>query len=192
MNPHCRARLSDMGDPDLQDTSSDEFMVCRSLSWLTLDRNSGCLNWDEDMAVGINVNTAGLAPGTYPVLLHLTSDSGDPLDIPLALNVKSAPTLVDDLPTGTGPRLLQAYPNPFNPRTRLELNLPRADNIRLTVHDLGGRLVRILADGYRPAGRHIFTWDGRDGRGREIPAGIYFCRMASGASRQTIKLVLLK
>lgn len=126
------------------------------------------------------------------MLLHLTSDSGDPLDIPLALNVKSAPTLVDDLPTGTGPRLLQAYPNPFNPRTRLELNLPRADNIRLTVHDLGGRLVRILADGYRPAGRHIFTWDGRDGRGREIPAGIYFCRMASGASRQTIKLVLLK
>jgi hypothetical protein len=56
----------------------------------------------------------------------------------------------------------------------------------LTVHDRTGRLVRTLA--LDRSG--VSTWDGRDGRGRLLPSGVYFCRLAAGDYRATEKVVL--
>jgi hypothetical protein len=84
------------------------------------------------------------------------------------------------------------YPNPFNPRTRLEYRLPAAAHARLAVYDGAGRLVRVLADGEREAGEHQVSWDGRAADGRELPSGIYLCELRAGGERQVRKLVLAR
>jgi hypothetical protein len=85
-----------------------------------------------------------------------------------------------------------AAPNPFNPVTTLTFELPDAQAVHLAVYDARGREVAVLARGQHPAGRHAVTWEGRDGAGRPMPAGIYFARLDSDGQRETRKLALVK
>lgn len=92
------------------------------------------------------------------------------------------------LPTGT----LAASPNPFNPRTVLSFTLPTAGFCRLTIHDLSGRLVRVLYDGNRDAGAQEFVWQGRDDQGHSAPSGVYLAQMVSPTGRSLRKLALIR
>ncbi|RMG68138.1 MAG: hypothetical protein D6715_03045, partial [Calditrichaeota bacterium] len=101
-------------------------------------------------------------------------------DGPVALAVFD-PTVVGIEPHGrplSGTfRLHPNYPNPFNPETVIEFELPAAQQVRLEVLDVLGRRVRLLLQGYLPAGTHQVRWDGRTESGREAAAGTYFYRL---------------
>lgn len=91
------------------------------------------------------------------------------------------------------PRLeLAAFPNPFNPTTRLAFVLPQAGPVEVAVHDLLGRRVRTLLQGERAAGRHALNWDGHDDGGRESASGLYFVRVVSAGGVGVTKLTLLR
>ena len=71
-------------------------------------------------------------------------------------------------------RLGDSYPNPFNPAVVLPLDLATdAAGVSLTVYDVLGRRVRQVWQGPLGAGRHRFTWDGRDEVGKAVAAGVY-------------------
>jgi len=84
-------------------------------------------------------------------------------------------------------------PNPFNPATVITYDLPEQAAVQLRVFDVAGRLVRVLvADQQTGPGRNRVTWDGRDGAGRCVAAGVYLCRMEAGAFRETMLMTLVK
>jgi hypothetical protein len=89
-------------------------------------------------------------------------------------------------------RLHGCDPDPFRDVARITYSLPIAQSITLSIHDIRGRRVATLWDGMRPSGAGYVVWDGRDARGRQLPNGIYLCRMAGGGRISTLKLVLLK
>jgi len=60
------------------------------------------------------------------------------------------------------------------------------------VYDVAGRLVRIVADEERPAGRTELAWDGADGNGRPVAAGVYLVRVEAGNRTARGKAVLLR
>jgi flagellar hook assembly protein FlgD len=62
----------------------------------------------------------------------------------------------------------------------------------IAVYDASGRRIRTLIDGRLDAGRHTVLWDGTDDRGRRVATGIYFCRLESTDSTNTLKLALVK
>ena len=89
--------------------------------------------------------------------------------------------------------LAQNSPNPFNPRTRIEFNVPAAtQRIRLRIFDVRGRQVRTLVDGPHPPGRHQVLWNGNDDQDRPVATGIYFYELAGAEKRITRKMVLVK
>ena len=91
------------------------------------------------------------------------------------------------------PRLVGAWPNPFNPRTSLVLDLPAAvASARLAVFDLAGRRVRTLLEGPLPAGRQAVAWDGADDRGRALPSGSFVVRLDAGDAASTARLQLVR
>lgn len=90
-------------------------------------------------------------------------------------------------------KLHDAYPNPFNPSTTIAYEVAIGAHIRLAIYDVGGRLVKVLVDEHVAAsGRREVRWDGRDLSGRMAAAGVYFCRLAAGVSRETKRVVLVK
>lgn len=87
---------------------------------------------------------------------------------------------------------VSAYPNPFNPRTTIALELPRATDVAVVIHDARGRRLLELHTGPLAAGRHELTWDGRDTTGRAAAAGVYLYSVTAAGERRTGRLVLVR
>ncbi len=83
--------------------------------------------------------------------------------------------------------LEQNFPNPFNPSTEIRYSIPDGGAVRLTVYNILGQEVAVLADGYRNAGSHSVTFSGA-----QYSSGIYICTLTSGAFSDTKRIVLEK
>jgi hypothetical protein len=95
-------------------------------------------------------------------------------------------------PRDRGSARLSIYPNPFNPRTTVAFELRGASSVEIGVFDLGGALVKRLAVEDFAAGKHALVWDGRDRRGRSVPAGSYVVRIATKAGVEEEKVLVLR
>ncbi len=84
------------------------------------------------------------------------------------------------------------YPNPFNPSTTINLNLPTTSRVTIDIYNVLGAKVRVLQDGVLSAGNHSIEWDGTDNNGRELSSGIYFYRVQAGNDIVTQKMLLVK
>jgi hypothetical protein len=90
------------------------------------------------------------------------------------------------------PIMLNAFPNPFRASTTLVFELDRPGPLSLAVFDVQGRRLATLAGGSRPAGRYEFDWDGRNDKGRRLPAGTYYLHLRTSEQSGTRKLVRLR
>ena len=90
-------------------------------------------------------------------------------------------------------RFLPASPNPTASRSRWTLELPAAARVTSRVHDVNGRLVRVVADGEAyPAGRHALEWDGTDANGARVPNGVYFVNTRVADTKATSCVLMLR
>jgi hypothetical protein len=89
------------------------------------------------------------------------------------------------------PAALTVAPNPFNPRTSISFDLPRAQNVVAGVYDLTGRRVRVLHDGVLGGGRQTLDWDGGGSDGARVGAGVYLVKVKGEGWQHTTKLTLL-
>ena len=80
------------------------------------------------------------------------------------------------------------YPNPFNPTTQLEYEVPLEASLLISVYDMLGRRVATLVneEAHRP-GRFTVTFDGSS-----LSSGVYIARMVSGNSSVVEKMTLIK
>ena len=86
---------------------------------------------------------------------------------------------------------LTAGPNPSRDVFSLTFTLPEAAPVRLVIHDLMGREVRLLLDQILPAGSHTVTWDTLDRNGRAARLGLYFARLEPGQRHATTRTIAL-
>ncbi|MDZ7361895.1 MAG: T9SS type A sorting domain-containing protein [candidate division KSB1 bacterium] len=89
-------------------------------------------------------------------------------------------------------RLYPNYPNPFNAQSVIEYDLPQETAVRLVIYDLTGQVVRRLAEGLQPAGRHRVIWNGQNDAGAPAASGVYFYQLEIGAQKLAQKMVLLR
>ena len=90
-------------------------------------------------------------------------------------------------------RIVGAFPNPFNPVTRLVYELPGRAVVDLRIYDVRGRLVRSLVVGDEQGpGRQSVVWRGRDDSGRVVATGVYLYRLQAGVFSDTKRVVLVK
>jgi hypothetical protein len=88
--------------------------------------------------------------------------------------------------------LKQNAPNPFNPTTRIDYDIPKATHVRLEVFNVLGQRVTTLVDEYQEAGSKSVTWDGRDRSGSAVASGVYFYHIDAGEFSETLKMMMLK
>jgi hypothetical protein len=88
--------------------------------------------------------------------------------------------------------LAQNYPNPFNPYTTILYELPAQTHVSVIIYDFLGRKIRNLVNNIEQSGSHSVNWNGKDGSGNNVSAGIYLYRIQAGGYVETRKMVLLK
>ena len=88
--------------------------------------------------------------------------------------------------------IYNAYPNPFNPVTSLSYDLPNNSVVKITVHDMMGRVVKTLVNDSQTAGFKSVQWNATNDKNEPVSAGLYLYTIQAGEFRQTKKMVLLK
>jgi len=83
--------------------------------------------------------------------------------------------------------LSQNIPNPFNPLTIIDYQLPVSAHVVIDVYDVLGREILKLVDDQEPAGYYQVTFDGS-----QLSSGVYFYKMVAGEFIAVKKLVLMK
>jgi len=80
-----------------------------------------------------------------------------------------------------------AYPNPFNPTTSLDLIVNNEASVSVRVYDLNGNQVDVIHDGSLAPGSYTMTWSAAG-----TPSGVYLIKSSVGNSSDVQKVVLLK
>jgi hypothetical protein len=190
ISAHCLIRVTDMSDPGVTDTSDAEFTIYRSLEWIQLDRYEGQVAHNTSDVIQMTLDAQHLPTGTYEANIIIESNAGDPVVVPVTLFVDAGLSEIGSVPRSLA--LSGVHPNPFNPRTTIDFSLPRAGFAQLTVYDVTGKRIRTLLNENLPAGDHQVVWDGKDGAGRNLASGTYFCRLEAGGKALSLKMLLLK
>ena len=88
---------------------------------------------------------------------------------------------------------LNVFPNPFNPETQIEFNLPQKQLVRIEIFNVQGKKVRtLLNDSELNAGLHRLKWLALDDNLLPVPSGFYLIHLQSEQYSVTIKALLLK
>jgi len=90
-------------------------------------------------------------------------------------------------PAPRGFALASPYPNPFNGTARFQFSLDRAGDAAITLHDLAGRRVADIANGWFEAGINAGVI-----RASDLPAGVYLLKLDSDNRTALQKIVLVK
>jgi len=83
-------------------------------------------------------------------------------------------------------------PNPTRLTTSVSYRLPAQQNVKITVHDVRGRLVRTVVDGLVGDGEHVIQWDGRGEGGVRAPAGMYFINLQTAQASRVQRVVMVR
>lgn len=90
-------------------------------------------------------------------------------------------------------RLLQNFPNPFNPRTTIRFALPNSAQVSLVIYNvLGQKIATLLNEQNYAAGFHAVEWHGNSDNGQRAASGIYFYRISSANFTATKRMLLIE
>jgi hypothetical protein len=111
----------------------------------------------------------------------------------------TAPLATEDEYYGNGStprefRLLEAYPNPFNPQVNIAFELPQEGNVKLSIYNISGHLVStIINNDILGIGRHQIQWNAITNNGKQVPTGIYLVRLElDGLETKLTKITYMK
>jgi len=76
-------------------------------------------------------------------------------------------------------KLYNAYPNPFNPSTTIEFELPYSMEVTLNIYDISGRLIKTLVSDIKHRGLHSVVWNGKNNSGISVSNGLYIYKLIS-------------
>ena len=149
--------------------------------------------------VGDTTYTLSAEPGVVQRLMvrvidkngqrSVMSDPSDPIYFEVEEDNRGVPEMPPTIELG------DAYPNPFNPETRVVYGVPENltgnELMRLDIYNVEGKLVRTLDVDPTP-GWHEVQWDGKDERGVVASTGLYLTRFTVGSMVTTGKMTMVK
>jgi hypothetical protein len=87
--------------------------------------------------------------------------------------------------------LLPVFPNPSIQEATIPMALAQRGHVRVTVHDVAGRLVALLSDRVLDTGVHRVRWNGRDDAGRGASTGVYLVRAEGQGWTESSRLLFI-
>ena len=169
----------------------------RSLPWVQDSESENYPIWSDFGASQRDVfflDYNGAIDTSFSITPYSSSDPDDVQYLKeLILGLRSNQALeIDNLVVPKTYFLHQNFPNPFNPTTSIEYDLPEFSIVNISIFDLMGRKVKSLINLKQPAGYQSIRWDGTNSFGEIVSTGMYIYTIQAGDFRQAKKMVLVK
>jgi hypothetical protein len=138
------------------------------------ERGSGCEEYPVD-----SVHVVAGVSNLYGPMVEWLARGGSPFTEWLYPCHGFGDVLGESHLSGPVTCLHQSRPNPFNTRAMIRFSLASAGEVDLTIYDVAGRLAKPLMHGEASAGESSLTWDGTDGEGNRVGAGVFWMQMTT-------------
>ena len=164
----------------ITDNSGETILIDDDMANLAADNFMSTLIEGQELEYVIGIFNYSF--GTYKVQIRDLADLGQTMGINNEIDLNPFAY-----------KLLDNFPNPFNPETHIHFELGGEEIVKLMIYDALGRQVRTLINGqsYRP-GFHAVNWDGRDDNGLSVSSGVYIYRIKAGGFIADNKMLLVK
>ena len=132
------------------------------------------------------------ANGSYTVKLTINKGTANELSLSKTnyITVGSSSSGVETL--SKDQLKLSVYPNPIKNSAVISFTLSQASNINVSVYDVSGRLVTVLANTMLESGENKLSWDGTNGNGQTVSNGQYLIKISGENISVTESVVLNK
>ena len=85
-----------------------------------------------------------------------------------------------------------AYPNPFNPVTNIDITIPESGLMQFAIYDILGRQVFEHKQTFANPGHYLFSWSGKNNHGSSLSSGVYLLTVRFEENYYKQKITLLK
>jgi len=158
-------------------------------SWLAVSPPRTDVMPGDSFAFTVSVNpdssSGGIVEFDGSVVLRDNACPDSVLNVAVIAYVLDVPDRPDRVPLRT--ELHPAFPNPFNAVTMVTYDVAAPSDVRVTLFDVTGRVVRIISSGMLAAGSYRTPLNAGD-----LASGVYFLALQSGTERFSQKLLLIK
>lgn len=133
--------------------------------------------------------TAPSTPGTITMAACGAAGSGTPPwnNAPNKTIVVKTASGIENNITPVSYSLRQNYPNPFNPVTKIDYQLAKPSNVKLTVYDIRGNEIIKLVNEKQNAGSYSVDFDGKN-----LSSGTYIYKIETGDFSDAKKMFMIK
>ena len=151
---------------------------------LEIDGETNVVIWNS---TGIDVSS--FAVGYHGQFVGIGSQYNDQYQLLVGYqsDITTVVAVDDDIMVADRFDLISAYPNPFNPSTKISFTIDAPSEIRLEVYDISGKLIDTMIKGFYQSGLHVIEWNAS-----EFASGMYFVNLVKGSEMRTQKIMLLK
>jgi agmatine/peptidylarginine deiminase len=159
------------------------------ITWISLNTTEGQIAGGSTHEIIVTFDTNEIGFGTYTCNIIITDDLRNVSVIPVTLTYEANSAGNDII----SPQLsLSAYPNPFNPQTKIVFSVPETQFVTLSVYNVKGHKIKTLFQGLVDTTQKTVVWNGTNSKNEAVSSGIYFYRLESNHSAITKKIMLLK
>jgi hypothetical protein len=148
--------------------------------------NSIAVTSETEIALNITVGTSA-ATGARSVTVTNAAPGGGTATLTSGFTVDTSPATGIENSMSAMPEeyvLHEAYPNPFNPSTKIRYGLPERSRVKLEVYNMLGNIVAVLVDGERSKGYYEVEWVAGN-----LPSGVYLIRLHSESLESSKRLL---
>ena len=157
-------------------------------NWLNISPLSGILSPSQSENVTINLDMTDVPDSisALDAIISILSNSLNNYEIDVHVDLRVG-IEEDKGGSPTDFELGQNYPNPFNNSTEIGFALPAAGDVELSVYNILGQKIVILASGRFEAGTHKVHWDASS-----VASGIYYYKLTTSSSAEVRQMTLIK
>jgi len=188
----------------IENNSQSQTVPNLSLSFLAesqecIQNMSGSTFQFDDLASGETTDSYNIIVATNDncgagtsIVIHANIASGGAVywEDSFALTIEALNIAQDQMPTRYS--LGEAYPNPFNPTTKISYELPNSEYVSIDIYNLMGRHIKSLVNMNQDPGLRTIEWNATNDSNQPVSAGMYIYTIQAGSFMDTKKMVLLK
>ncbi|MAD51179.1 MAG: hypothetical protein CMF79_01210 [Candidatus Marinimicrobia bacterium] len=167
------------------------YQINHDIEWLTISPENGTIPAFNTELVQVNISTLFMNYGEYNGTIEIETSVGI---FYVEVTIIVAELNIDNDIAGI-PHTFKVhnnFPNPFNPVTKVQIDVPEFGHAIIQVHDASGRLMTTLVNEELRPGFHSIQWNGKNQLGESVSSGVYILNVRFENLNISQKMLLVK
>ncbi|HIA24050.1 MAG TPA: T9SS type A sorting domain-containing protein, partial [Candidatus Marinimicrobia bacterium] len=168
-----------------------DYTISHEIEWLTINNENGSIAVNTTELILFNISTLFMNYGEYTGTVTISTNVGQfNIDVSILVVALAIGDEITGIPQSF--KVHENFPNPFNPFTKVQIDVPEQGHMQVVVNDISGRLITTLLNSDVESGYHSIKWNGKNRLGAMAASGVYILNVYLNGQQHSQKMLLVK